>query len=76
VLELLKAKSGKRNYPARKSRKRKDSDGCIREMARLKKPRSSCRERPRKPTPNSERLSRGKDFPFSFTKNTTKPPLQ
>jgi len=76
VLELLKAKSGKKNYPAIKSRKRKESDGSIREMARLQKPRSSCQKRPRKPTLNSERLSGGKDFPFSFTTKTTKPPLR
>jgi hypothetical protein len=40
VLELIKAKSGKKNYPARKSRKGKDSDGSIRERARLQKPSS------------------------------------
>jgi hypothetical protein len=75
-VELLKAKSGKRNYPARRSRKRKDSDVSIKERARLQNPRSSIQKRPRKPTLNSKRLSGEKDLPFSFTTNRTESPFQ
>jgi hypothetical protein len=62
VLELIKAKSGGKNYPARRSRKRKDSNDFKKEMAPLQTPRRSCEKRQTQPIPNSIRLSGGKGF--------------
>jgi len=67
VLELIKAKSGEKNCPARKSRKREDSDDFTKEIAPLQTPRRSSKKRPSQPILNSIRLSGGKDFLFSFS---------
>ena len=71
MLELIKAKSGERNCPGRKSRKREDSDDFIKEIALLQTPRRSSKKRQNQPILNSIPLSREKDFLFSFTTNTT-----
>jgi hypothetical protein len=76
VLELIKAKNGKKNCPARKNRKREDSDDFIKEIAPLQTPRRSSKKRQNQPIPNSMPLSREKDFLFFFTANTTDIPLR
>ena len=45
MLELIKAKSGGKNCPGRKSRTRGDSDGFIKEIALLQTPRRSSKKR-------------------------------
>ena len=45
MLELIKAKSGEKNCPGRKSRKREDSDGFKKEIALLQMPRRSSKKR-------------------------------
>jgi hypothetical protein len=71
MLELIKAKNGEKNCPARKSREREDSDDFIKEIAPLQTPRRSSKERQSRPILNSIPLSREKDILFSFTTNTT-----
>jgi hypothetical protein len=75
MLELIKAKSGEKNCPARKIRKREDSDDFIKEIAPLQTPRRSSKKRQSQPILNLIYLSGGKDFLFSFTTNTTEPTL-
>jgi hypothetical protein len=43
--ELTKAKNGEKKCPGRKSRKREDSDGFIKEIALLQRPRRSSKKR-------------------------------
>jgi len=76
VRELIKAKNGKKNCPARKNRKREDSDDFIKEIASLQTPRRSSKKRQNQPILNSMPLSREKDFLFFFTTNTADPPLR
>jgi len=78
MLELIKAKNGGKNCPARKNRKREDSDDFIKEIARLQTPRRSSKKRQSQPILNSTPFSREKDFLFSFTTNTTEsaPPVR
>jgi hypothetical protein len=45
VLELIKGKNGEKNCPARKSRKREDSDDFRKEIAPLQTPRRSSKKR-------------------------------
>jgi hypothetical protein len=71
MLELIKAKNGEKNCPARKNREREDSDDFRKEIAPLQTPRRSSKKRQSQPILNSIPLSRGKDFLFSFTTNTT-----
>jgi hypothetical protein len=71
MLELIKAKNGEKNRPARKNRKREDSDDFIKEIAPLQTPRRSSKKRQSQPILNSIPLSREKDFLFTFTTNTT-----
>jgi hypothetical protein len=77
MLELIKPKNGEKNCPARKNRKREDSDDFIKEIVRLQTPRRSGKKRQNQPILNSILLSREKDFPFSFTTNITEsiPPV-
>jgi hypothetical protein len=49
VLEFIEAKSGEKNCPARKSRKREDSDDFIKEIALLQMPRRSSKRRQSQP---------------------------
>jgi hypothetical protein len=78
MLELIKAKNGEKNCPARKNRKRKDNDDFIKEIVHLQTPRRSSNKRQSQPILNSTSLSREKDFLFSFTTNTTEstPPVR
>ena len=69
--ELIKAKNGEKNYPARKNRKREDSDDFRKEIALLQTPRRLSKKRQSQPILNSTPLSREKDSLFSFTTNTT-----
>jgi hypothetical protein len=73
MLEPIKAKGGEKNCPARKNRKREDSDDFIKEIAPLQTPRRSSKKRQSQPILNSIHLSGEKDFLFSFTTNTTEP---
>ena len=78
MLELIKAKNGEKNCPARKNRKREDNDDFIKEIVRLQTPRRSSKKRQSQPILNSAPLSQGRDFLFSFTTNTTEstPPVK
>jgi hypothetical protein len=49
VLELIKGKNGEKNCPARKSRKREDSDDFRKEIAPLQTPRRSSKKRQSQP---------------------------
>jgi hypothetical protein len=60
VRGLIKAKNGKKNCPARKNRKREDSDDFIKEIAPLQTPRRSSKKRQSQPILNSIPLSRKK----------------
>ena len=71
MLELIKAKNGEKNCPARKNRKREDSDDFRKEIVLLQTPRRSSKKRQSQSILNSIPLSREKDFLFSFTTNTT-----
>jgi len=71
VLELIRLKNGEKNCPARKNRKREDSDDFRKEIAPLQTPRWSSKKRQRQPILNSIPLSREKGFLFSFTTNAT-----
>jgi hypothetical protein len=73
MLELIKAKNGEKNRPARKNRKREDSDDFIKEIAPLQTPRRSSKKRQSQPILNSIPLSREKDFLVSFTTDATEP---
>ena len=75
MLELIKAKNGEKNCPARKNRKREDNDDFIKEIAPLQTPRRLSKKRQSQPILNSIPLSREKDFLFTFTTNTTEPTL-
>jgi hypothetical protein len=69
MLELIKAKSGEKNCPAKKNRKREESDDFIKEINPRQTPKRSKRaskKRQSQPILNSLRLSGGKDFLFSF----------
>ena len=70
MLELIKAKSGEKNCPARKNRTREDSDDFIKEIVPLQTPRRSSKRRQNQPIPNLIPLFRERDFLFSFTTNT------
>jgi hypothetical protein len=78
MLELIKAKNGEKNCPARKNRKREDSGDFIKETAPLQTPRRSSKKRQSQPILNSIPLSWERDFLFSFTTNTTEstPPVK
>ena len=71
MLELIKARNGEKNCPARKNRKREDNNDFIKEIAPLQTPGRSSKKRQNQPILNSIPLSREKDFLFSFTTNTT-----
>jgi hypothetical protein len=53
VLELIKGKNGEKNCPARKNRKREDSDDFRKEIAPLQTPRRSSKKRQSQPILNS-----------------------
>jgi hypothetical protein len=75
--ELIKARNGGKNCPARKNRKREDSDDFRKEIALLQTPRRSSKKRQSQPIVNSTPLSLQKDLLFSFAMNTTEStPLQ
>jgi len=78
MLELIKAKNGERNFPARKNRKREDSGDFIKEIVPLQTPRRSSKKRQSQPILNSIPLSWERDFLFSFTTKTTEstPPVK
>ena len=78
MLELIKARNGEKNCPARKNRKREDNNDFIKEIAPLQTPGRSSKKRQNQPILNSIPLSREKDFLFSFTTNTTEstPPVR
>jgi len=78
MLELIKARNGEKNCPARKNRKREDNNDFIKEIAPLQTPGRSSKKRQNQPILNLIPLSREKDFLFSFTTNTTEftPPVR
>ena len=78
MLEIIKAENGEKNCPARKNRKREDSDDFIKEIAPLQTLRRSSKKRQSQSILNLIPLSREKDFLFSSTTNTTEftPPVR
>jgi len=56
---LIKGKKGEKNCPARKNRKREDSDDFRKEIAPLQTPRRSSKKRQSQPILNLIALSRG-----------------
>jgi len=52
MLELIKGKNGEKNCPARKNRKREDSDDFRKEIAPLQTPRRSSKKRQSQPILN------------------------
>jgi len=75
MLEPIRAKSGEKNWRARKSRKREDNDDSTKKIAPRRTPKRSSKKRPSQPIPDLICLSGGKEFLFSFTANTTGPTL-
>jgi hypothetical protein len=69
MLERIRAKSGEKNCPARKSRKREEDDDSKRQMGPRQTPKRSSKKRQSQPNLNSIRLSGGKAFLFFFTTN-------
>jgi hypothetical protein len=67
VLEFIKARNGEKNCPARRNRKREDSDDLRKEIALLQTSRRSSKERQSQPFPDLIPLSRENDFRFSLT---------
>jgi hypothetical protein len=57
MLELIKGKNGEKNCPARKNRKREDSDDFRKEIAPLQTPRRSSKKRQSQPILNLIPLS-------------------
>jgi hypothetical protein len=70
VLEFIRAKSGGKNCLARKSRKKEDSDGFIREIPPLQKWRGSDKKRQNQAIHNLMDLSGGRDSLFFITMKT------
>jgi hypothetical protein len=70
VLEFIKAKSGGKNCLARKSRKREDSDGFIKEIPHLQTRRRSGKKRQNQAIHNSMDLSGEGNSLFFITTNT------
>ena len=62
MLRIIKAKNGGKNCPARKNRKREDSDDFIKEIPPLQTSGRSSKKRQNQPILNSIPLPRGKDF--------------
>jgi hypothetical protein len=75
MLEPIRAKSGGRNWRARRSRKREDNDDSTKTIAPRRTPRRSSQKRPSQPIHDLICLSGGKDFLFSFTADTSGPTL-
>jgi hypothetical protein len=73
MLELIKVKSGEKNCPVKKSRKREDNDDCTKEITPRLTPKRSIKKRQSQPILNSLRLSGGKNFLFYFTTNMREP---
>lgn len=73
MLELIKAISGEKNCPARKIRKREDSEDFIKEIAPFQTSRRLSKKRQAQPILNSTPLFPEKDFLFSFATNTAEP---
>jgi hypothetical protein len=73
VLELIGAKSDRKKYPARKSRKRKDSGDFAKKILPLQKPRRTSPKRISRPMISSIGLSGGKDFRISSTPTRFEP---
>jgi len=71
--ELIKAKSGEKNCPAKKSRKREGSASLAKEIAPRRTPKRLSRKRASRPTLDLTRLSGEKDFLSIFTTNATEP---
>jgi hypothetical protein len=71
--ELIRAKSGEKNCPAKKSRKREGSESLAKEIAPRRTPKRLSRKRTSRPTLDLTRLSGEKDFLSIFTTNTTEP---
>ena len=71
--ELLEAKNGEKNYPARRSRKKEDSASFTKESEPRRTPKRLSKKRTSRPTLDLLRLSGEKNFLFIFTANTTKP---
>ena len=67
MLEFIKEKNGEKNCPARRNRKREDSDDFRKEIALLQTPRRSSKERQSQAFPDSIPLSGEKGFLFSLT---------
>ena len=65
MVELIKAKSDEKKYPARKSRKREDSDDFKKKIAPRQRPKKSSKKRLSHPILNSTRLS-GEETSYSL----------
>ena len=72
-VELIKAKNGEKNYPARKSRTKEESASFKKEIAPRRTPKRLSKKRTSRPTLDWLCLSGEKDFLFISTANTTKP---
>jgi len=77
MLELIKAKNGEKNCPARKNREREDSNDFIKEIVRLQTPRRSSKKRQSQPILNSIPPFPGEKTSYSPLPRTLQsPPLQ
>jgi hypothetical protein len=69
-VELIKAKNGEKNYPARKSRTKEESASFIKEMAPRRTPKRLSKKRTSRPTLDWLCLSGEKDFLISSLPQT------
>jgi hypothetical protein len=66
-------KSGEKNCPVKKSRKREHSGDFTKEIAPLQRPRRPSRKRQNEPILNPKHIPGERGSQFSFTTNTTEP---
>jgi len=59
---FIRGKSGARNWPARKSKKREDSDDCLREINPPQRPKTPKRQSRKNQSIRNSELSRGKSL--------------
>jgi hypothetical protein len=71
--ELIKAKSGEKKCPAKKSRKREGSASLAKEITPRRTLKRLSRKRPSRPTLDLTRLSGEKEFLSILTTDTTEP---
>jgi hypothetical protein len=66
MVEFIKAKSGEKKCPARKTRKRKDNGDYIREIAPHRTPKKSSKKRQNQPILNLNHLSEKRKGIYSY----------